>query len=339
MLDGTLDPSNDCRACIASRSSSAYSVQPDGTTCGQAQFCTAAACGPTWHTLMPAGLTPLYGGSTAATLDGRIVLFGGATAATTPIVQIYNPATNTFVRGPDAPYAPYRSCAVRAPSGRIYVMGGQLVRDPLSTVVVFDPATNAFTPGPTLPVPVYEHTCALGANGRIYVFATDDAAIIGGLYTTSRTLVLDPATNTWSTGAPMPTPRQRATAVTLRDGRIVVTGGNRGYIWGELSAINEIYNPATNTWAAAAPQPVLVHWNMAALRSDGRVVITGGATASGLIASTHVYDPMLDRWAVGTPNAEVHYAGYMTSTPDGRVYVLTGRQLGTTLVSTVEALY
>ncbi|MFO0560935.1 MAG: hypothetical protein U0269_23150 [Polyangiales bacterium] len=341
VADGALDPSNDCRGCVASATTSAFSARADGATCGAAQFCTAGACGPTWRSSMPASLVAVYGGSAASTADGRVVLFGGVTSMGTPqpIVQIYNPATDSFTRGPDAPYVPYRSCAVRARNGRIYVMGGQSGMVGVRNVAVFDPTTNTFAPGPMLPTPTYEHSCELGADGKIYVFAADDAAMPGALYAVARTYVLDPTTDTWTTGAPMPTPRQRTTAVTLRDGRIMVAGGNRGYIFGALSALNEIYNPATNAWTTGAPQPTLVHWNLAGLRSDGRVVITGGATASGLSNLTHVYDPALDRWAVGTPNVQVHYAGYMARTPDGRLYVLAGRQLGATMTLNVEALY
>lgn len=340
IADGALDPGNDCRACIASTSSSAYSVRSDGSTCGAAQFCTAGACGPTWHSLTPTGLAPMYGGSAASTLDGRVVLFGGVTGPVQPIVQIYNPATNTFTRGPDAPYVPYRSCAVRARSGRIYVMGGQLNSgQPTANTTLFDPETNTFGAAPPMPGPGNEHACTLGNDGRIYAFVTDNTTRAGDLYATSHTYILDPATNTWMTGAPMPTPRQRTTAVTLRDGRIVVSGGNRGYIFGELTQRNEVYNPATNTWSTAAPQPPLVHWNLSALRSDGRVVITGGATGSGFSTATYVYDPTLDRWDAGVPNAEPHFAGYMVATPDGRLYVLTGRVAGPTLSTTVEALY
>lgn len=339
VADGAADPGNECRACVASVSSSAYTARSDGSTCGSAQFCTAGACGPTWRSSMPTGLTPAYGGSAASTLDGRVVLFGGVTTGSLAIVQIYNPATNTITRGPDAPYAPYRSCAVRAPNGRIYVMGGQSGSGAVATTAVYDPATNLFSSAPPLPAPSYELGCALGNNGRIYAFVADDAARAGDLFVTAHTYILDPMTNTWSTGAPMPTPRQRATAVTLRDGRIVVSGGHRGFIFGGLSQINEIYNPATNTWTTGAPQPPLVYWNMSALRSDGRVVITGGSTAGGLTTATYVYDPALDRWAAGTPNAEPHYAGYMAATPDGRLYLFSGRKAGTALSDTVEALY
>lgn len=339
VADGATEPGNECRACAASESTSAYTARTDGAVCGRGQFCTAGACGPTWHASMPAGFAPMYGGSAAATSDGRVVLFGGVSAATQPIVQIYDPATNTVTRGPDAPYVPYRSCAVRAPSGRIYVMGGQSGSTPIATSAIYDPATNTFSAGPALPTPAYEHGCALGNNGRIYVFATDDAARAGDLFVTSHTYILDPATNTWTTGAPMPSPRQRTTAVTLRDGRIVVSGGHRGFIFGAISPINEIYNPTTNTWTTGAPQPPLVYWNLSALRSDGRVVITGGLTTDGFTQTTHVYDPALDRWTESTPHSEPHQAGYMAATPDGRLYVIGGRKTGSMLSDRVEALY
>ncbi|AKF10460.1 hypothetical protein DB32_007609 [Sandaracinus amylolyticus] len=338
-----LDPANECRACAPAASTTAYSPRPDGAACGAAQFCTAGACGPTWHGSTPSELVPVYGGSAAPTHDGRIVVFGAFTSGVgfNAFTQIYSPASGTVRRGASAPYVPYRSCAVTARDGRIYLIGGSPSGAPVPTVAVYDPMTDRFVPGPLMPFAAHEHACALGADGRIYVFATQDAATPGALYVTSRTMILDPATQAWTTGAPMLSPRQRATAVTLPDGRIAVTGGNRGYIFGAISTLNEIYSPAHDTWTTAAPMPVGLHWNVAALRSDGRMIVTGGvhATTGDVERATHVFDPVTNAWALGTPVTGIHYAAYAATASDQRVYVLTGRGLGAEMSSVVDALY
>ena len=337
----TLDPSNDCRACNPASSTTTWSVRPNNSTCGTAQFCTAGACGPTWHGLTPNGLTPFYGGAAAAGANGRIYLFGGVPVnVPTALMQWYDPATNTFTRGADVPYVSYRACAVTALNGKIYVMGGSPTGAPITNVVIYDPATNSYTNGPPMPFAADEDGCALGAGGKIFVFSADlPAAPPPALYTTARTMILDTVTGTWTTGAPMPTPRQRVTAVTLPNGRIAVTGGNRGYIPGEASAVNELYDPATNSWTTGAPMPAVGYWQVAALRADGRMVVGSGLPFSGTWTATYVYDPTLNTWATGLPTTAGHYAGYAASTPDGRVYFLTGRTEGGGLTSVVDALY
>lgn len=336
-----LDPSNDCRACEPASSTTAWSARPDNSTCGTAQYCTAGVCGATWHGITPTGLTAIYGGAAAAGANGRIYLFGGVPVnVPTSFMQWFDPATNTFTRGADVPYASYRACAVTAPNGKIYVMGGSPSGTAITNVVIYDPATNTYANGPSMPFATDENGCARGADGKIYVFSADPSVTPPpALLTTARTMILDTVMGTWTTGAPMPTPRQRVTAVTLPSGRIAVTGGNRGYIPGASSAANELYDPSTNTWTTGAPIPTLRYWHVAALRADGRMVVGGGLPFSGGGTDTFVYDPTLDSWATGLPTTDGHYAGYAASTPDGRIYFLTGRKEGGGLTTAVDALY
>ncbi len=61
----------------------------------------------------------------------------------------------------------------------------------------------------------------------------------------------DPATNTWTTKAPMPTPRGALSAAAV-NGIIYAIGG---YKPNQELTVNEAYDPATNTWTTKAPMP------------------------------------------------------------------------------------
>ena len=61
----------------------------------------------------------------------------------------------------------------------------------------------------------------------------------------------DPAANSWTTKAPMPTPRYGMT-VSVVNGLIYAIGGWGG--WPELSTV-EVYNPVTNVWSATVASP------------------------------------------------------------------------------------
>lgn len=66
--------------------------------------------------------------------------------------------------------------------------------------------------------------------------------------------VYDPATDTWSTAAPLPTPRALVmAAVDVFNGYIIVGGGEINY----TTPTDQItaYNPTTNTWAQLTPIP------------------------------------------------------------------------------------
>ena len=59
----------------------------------------------------------------------------------------------------------------------------------------------------------------------------------------------DPASNSWSYEAPMPTPRM-AFAIAAVQGKIYCIGGRSiaGDISGGYTSVNEVYDPTTNTW-------------------------------------------------------------------------------------------
>lgn len=80
------------------------------------------------------------------------------------------------------------------------------------------------------------------ADGRVLV--------IGGASPTAQsipsTTIFDPATNTWSRGADMHSPRWYPTATELGDGRVVVISGqDTATTWADTP---EVYDPIANTW-------------------------------------------------------------------------------------------
>ncbi|HLW38669.1 MAG TPA: kelch repeat-containing protein, partial [Candidatus Eremiobacteraceae bacterium] len=63
----------------------------------------------------------------------------------------------------------------------------------------------------------------------------------------------DPATNTWTTKAPMPT-RRYELAVGIVNKILYAVGGSIGTVQTAVNTV-EAYNPATNTWRAKARLP------------------------------------------------------------------------------------
>ena len=63
----------------------------------------------------------------------------------------------------------------------------------------------------------------------------------------------DPATDTWRTRSPMPTPRDHI-AISAMDGKIYVIGGRLGTFTRNVGD-NEEYDPMTDNWAKKARLP------------------------------------------------------------------------------------
>ena len=126
----------------------------------------------------------------------------------------------------------------------------------------------------------------------------------------------------WTTVPTIPTPRHYATLSRLPDGRQLLAGG---FSAGGPSDAADIYNPATNTWSAAAPMLLSRSDPMAVVLGDGRVLVFGGEDA-GLNALAHaeLYDPAANTWtATGSMNhARVRPTAHRLS--NGKVLVAGG---------------
>jgi N-acetylneuraminic acid mutarotase len=113
------------------------------------------------------------------------------------------------------------------------------------------------------------------AEGKIHV--------IGGRFAspverTDMHEVYDPATNTWSTAAPLKTPRS-AVAAALYRGMIVVDGGE----WPPEKRTfteNEGYDLKSGTWTSLAPMPLGSHGFGAGVIGPN-LYFVGGSTLPG----------------------------------------------------------
>jgi hypothetical protein len=95
--------------------------------------------------------------------------------------------------------------------------------------------------------------------------------------------------NTWEARAAMPT-RRSAMATGTLGGRIYVIGGEVP----SLQAVNEVYDPVSNTWSTDTPIPVARH-GFAAIPLSCGLLLPGGGTIQGLQPTTRVdlFEPMV----------------------------------------------
>jgi len=174
-----------------------------------------------------------------------------------------------------------------------------------------------------------------GQNESPQLLADGRVLAVGGtsiLFTSmSDTALYDPATGTWSAGAPLGTARRMHTLTVLADGRVLATGGTTGgQSFPALGmASTELYDPATGTWTAtgALTEPRCGH--AASLLPDGRVLVSGGEHArtsrsSLSLTTAELYDPATGTWtATGAMNdARWHHQSVVLD--DGRVLAIGG---------------
>ena len=141
--------------------------------------------------------------------------------------------------------------------------GGELVghTNTVATVRRFDPAMAMWTDLAPMAEPRESAEVALLADGRVLVAggmqrATDES---GQPRLLASTEIYDPAANSWSDGPVLLEPRMGGTALTLRDGTVLVLGGQGST--GNLDTAERLHlDPAPAASTAPAVAPALLHW-------------------------------------------------------------------------------
>jgi N-acetylneuraminic acid mutarotase len=161
-------------------------------------------------------------------------------------------------------------------------------------------------------------------NGKIYIFGGNSDWNPEGLITLNTTFIYDPATDTWTRGANMPTARYLATATEV-DGKIYVIGGRTLDASGSGGPVNvnEAYDPATDTWTTKAPIPQAIRGH-AAGAYNGKVYVFGGNTGT-YQKTVRIYNPATDSWSTGAEMPKARAYGQVVFVPsNNRFYYIGG---------------
>jgi N-acetylneuraminic acid mutarotase len=222
-----------------------------------------------------------------------------------------------------APPANDGNRAVAVIGGKIYAAGGDVSGLTYTNALhAYDPVGNAWT---TLaPMPTTRSSLAgAAAGGQLYAIGGRSFDIGTSTQTVLSTVEsYDPASNTWSTRASLPSPRQGLAAGVV-NGIIYVVGGTDA--GGTIVATVEAYNPATNTWTSRAPLPSPRTGAVVDV-FDGILYAVGGRSAGGDVSTVEAYDPSTNTWTAKAP-VPAPFAGFGAFV-DGVLY-FTGGGLAT----------
>jgi hypothetical protein len=154
---------------------------------------------------------------------------------------------------------------------------------------------------------------------------------VGGLTTgaarTTSAEIYDPAANTWTPAAPTTVAWNLHFAVLLRNGRVLVTGGDAPSA--PERRRTEIYDPGAGTWSLAGDMAVDRGIASGTLLPDGRVLAAGG----NAVSTAEVFDPATSLWSPTGPLAGPRYYHSATLLPSGKV-IVAGGYWGTELATT-----
>jgi len=259
-------------------------------------------------------------GHTAALLPDGSVLIAGSDGFATATSEVFDPTSNTFgevtslIDGRNNGFT-----MTLLQSGNVLIAGGVGAGGyELEKAEIYHWATATIMPTNSLLQSCRNHTATLLPDGSVLVVGGE--VPIGGSYFGTHAELYDPDTGNWIPRAAPFLPRARHTATLLKNGRVLVTGGENG-----IETLNsaELYTPAINQWHMTSSMNYARIGHTATMLLGGRILIAGGIYGVGGVTA-EIYDPDLNSWAATSDMNEPRFEHAAVLLGNGTVLVTGG---------------
>ncbi len=211
---------------------------------------------------------------------GKVYAMGGFTNPS-PVrtTEIYDPQLNAWTTGASLPdHNHYAAAHGILSDGKLHVAGGydHITNKMSPTHLVYDFDTDTWSTAPDMPLARYWAASGVLPDGKLIV-----AGGHTGSSARAETHIFDPATNSWSQAASMPT------SIYAHSGA-VIAGKLHTFLGYTSTHVNShyIYDPASNTWSSGVPAPYSLYASTVAQLRGGALLIGGWTTAP----TTTVYE-------------------------------------------------
>jgi N-acetylneuraminic acid mutarotase len=288
-----------------------------------------------WTTLEP--MPTARSGLGVAVVDGKIYAIGGQKGdEVLNVTEEYDPVTNQWTSKTSMPTA-RSDFGIAVYQNKIYVIGGTngsgiaAGESQLTGVTeVYNPITDTWETKTSMPNPRQ----GLEAN-----VVSDKIYLIGGVRYAGEFVhlefdendVYDPATDSWTTKAPLPTAIWGYSSAVVDNKIYLIGGGNKTLDGIYPVTLNQIYTPATNTWNSAKDVPNGL-WHAAAgattdVLAPKRIYVLGGSYSEAAYNLTQTYDPETDAWTTCTPMPTSRWS-LGVAVIDDELYAIGGKTEG-----------
>lgn len=226
--------------------------------------------------------------------DGRVLIMGGTNGKIgLRSAELFDPATRAFAAVSDMVAARTTPTTTLLNDGRVLVAGGlnNDVHDPTASAEVFDATAKKFQVTGSMMAPRYRHSAVALPDGRVVVlggYGPPNGQVL------RRVEIYDPKAGTFAAHGELVEARADMTATLLPDRRILLVGGaytdSNGAIVGMRKSV-EIYDPVSGQSTITDALTDARGFYAAASLADGRVLVTGGDSGSGVLGTAELVDP------------------------------------------------
>jgi hypothetical protein len=228
--------------------------------------------------------------------NGKVLIAGGNTngvdllAGGVPIsrllasAELYDPSTATFTAIGNMTSRRDLHTATLLSNGKVLIDGSGEGLTPASEL--YDPDTATFSLVTNGPLRGYWDKATLLTNGKVLFASGNDT--FGGI----AAALYDPSTGTFTDTGNMTSSRSAPeTATLLPDGKVLIAGLGSDPTTGQAAHNSELYDLGTGTFSPTGDMATSRTSHTATLLPDGTVLISGGWTSHGTIASAEIYHP------------------------------------------------
>jgi hypothetical protein len=190
-------------------------------------------------------------------------------------------------------------------------------------VVVSEVNPDAGCPGYTVTItglcgggtPTPTPTCMPGGGAKIYNIAGFGLGI-----QTTTTRIYDIASNTWTTGAPIPEPNGLSDHATgYWNGTIYIAGGFNGT---GATDVARAYDIASDTWTTLTPMPAALYLPGFGV-INGKFYVASGNNGGGEVNTLYIYDIASGTWSTGAV-VPTPVTGPGSAVYQGKLYLFGG---------------
>jgi hypothetical protein len=277
---------------------------------------------------------------------GQVLITGGLDAAGVVVstAELYDPATGKFTlttvaspgSGSNMTVSREFHTSTTLTNGQVLIAGGRdEAGDILGSAELYDPATGKFTLTGDMTDSRQFHTATLLASGPLAGMVLVTGGQDNNLVDQSSAELYNPAGGSFAaTAGNMTEPRQNHTATLLADGDVLLAGGLGT---GDVLQTAEIFQIATETFAATGAMSDQREFHAAAGLKSGKVLVAGGVDDGAFVVfGADLFDPVAGTFSFTGNMTDARQDFTATLLDDGRVLIAGGQNNSGGVVATAE---